>query len=603
MSPTLLLGFTALAIGLGWLEWKRPAPRLKRTRATLVVVAISALGVLLFRPGIPCAGGGSAAVLLTAGADRALVSRTLDSVGAGVPVFALTEPGLPSPYGSATPVVSVSAIRAAVPGLERLAVVGWGLDDADLESLTGVAVVPVAAGLPGPVQRFGAPARATLGVPLPVTIGLDPAPARRRLELEDGAGRRDTVMVPGGERVAGFTLSPRTAGRETYRILLDGVPAESLALAVAPRPGPVVLVLAGAPSFELAAFRRWLAAQGLRVIDRTMVSRDRYKLDFVNDARASIPTLTPALLDSFDLVVAETRALSHLGGAEVQALTRSVEQGLGLVVLPDGATGDSRWMGGIRLAPDGTSEGVPVRLALASEPAGPRSPASRVAVDVVPVTIMPRFAQRALLRDAAGAVRAAWRPVGAGRVAVSLVATPSRWQRGGEPEWWDRYWTVLVGAVSRSRGTRWSLDPAGPAAVDRRTVVRLEGGEATGTVLVASPSGGRDSLVPVPDPADPTVRSAAWWPVEPGWTRLILGADTLEVLVRGRGDWLPGLAASRLEATGRYASQSASEAGQARDAGAPCRRPVPLLPLVLAFLVATTALWAESRGIFWARVA
>ncbi len=70
-----------------------------------------------------------------------------------------------------------------------------------------------------------------------------------------------------------------------------------------------VLLLAASPDFENTFLSGWLSGQGDAVASRTTVSKDKYQVGFANMAERALDVLTPALLEGFDVGIADSGGL------------------------------------------------------------------------------------------------------------------------------------------------------------------------------------------------------------------------------------------------------------------------------------------------------
>jgi hypothetical protein len=362
-----------------------------------------------------------------------------------------------------------------------------------------------------------------------------------------------------------------------------------------------VLILESAPSFETRHLKRWLAEQGSAVAVRSLVSRGVYRYEHLNRRSLPLAPLTLGALVQFDLVVTDGGTLRALTGAERAALRSVVaDSGRGLLLLPDeivvgGGRGipDAGFFLAAPAAPVAGAEQRSVRLA----GGGPAR-----AIPAAAARIGERFAAAAVLHDADGSPVAAVAPRGAGRVALTLVREPGRWLLAGDTEsfagYWSRLLTPLAAGVSRER---WEVVQAHPLRVDEpvelvlTTAPRPVGAPAPHpAAFVTAPDGGRDSLHLIADPFDPARYRTTWWPRLDGWHRIESEGAALDVHVPAAGGGGTLMAAERLAATRRAAVMRRDDAAAPAAARAAIR-PLSPLPLFLAFVAVTGALWVLDR--------
>ncbi|HXB35832.1 MAG TPA: hypothetical protein VNV35_20540, partial [Puia sp.] len=144
----------------------------------------------------------------------------------------------------------------------------------------------------------------------------------------------DSVRTTGA-----FSLSmvPPQTGRAEYQLAAvkgrDTIEKEAIPVEVGLDPPMKILILAASPDFENAFLVNWLAKNGQRVAVRTKVSRDKYQTSYVNMKPRPLGRLTRALLDGFDVVIADEEVWT---GPERSVLRLQVEKKeLGLIIKTD----------------------------------------------------------------------------------------------------------------------------------------------------------------------------------------------------------------------------------------------------------------------------
>jgi hypothetical protein len=146
------------------------------------------------------------------------------------------------------------------------------------------------------------------------------------------------TVVDSGHTEGEFSLSvvPPQTGKAVYRLAVvrerDTIEQEEIPVEVGHGQPMKVLILAASPDFENTFLVNWLAKNGQQVAVRTMVSRDRYQISYVNMKPRPLDRLTGMLLDGFDVIIADSAVM----GPEGPLLRREVkEKGLGLIVRTD----------------------------------------------------------------------------------------------------------------------------------------------------------------------------------------------------------------------------------------------------------------------------
>jgi hypothetical protein len=574
-------GAALLAAALAWLEIRRPDRRHRMARAGLVVVVVAALAALLRPPMIPGTRSLSATVILaTPGTTSALLAAARDTV-----------PGAPVAWWPDS-VSDLDALQREFPDAARVMVTGWGLREGWWEGHGDLAIRHLPAAPPAGFSGLAWPRAVTLGATGTITGTAEGAAGPIMVGLQRPDGRVDSILVlPDSGARFRFQILPGAAGRAEYVLAAPGMAPESLRISVVrPRP-PAVLVLESAPSFETTFLRRWLVPQGATVAIRTRVSRDRDRIERVNLGEVPLRPIRPELLARFDLVIVDGGALGELGEAERRALETAVRvEGLGLLVVPDPPPEGGDPLFPFTLAPTGDPEERLVRPAWDE-----RSDRSTTAIPALPAELRAQAGQRALIRDPVGRVVAAATRIGNGRMATSLLLSPSRWQLEGEQDAFGGYWSLLFGAVARGGGERWSLVTDGPVVEQEAVALVLTTEDPNPLAVVRGPDGVPDTLGLAQDLADPARWWGRFWPRTSGWHGVTNRGGAAYHFDVGPPRQSAQEAGARLEATARRATLSPVRSGEEHRL-----RPAPLGPLLpfLVLVAALALLWAEGRGLW-----
>jgi hypothetical protein len=184
-------------------------------------------------------------------------------------------------------------------------------------------------------------------------------------------------------------------------------------------------------------------------------------------------------------------------------------------------------------------------------------------------------------------VISAWRRVGGGRVALTLLRTPSRWLLEGEPDQYASYWYAMIRAVARDTTTRVFIGAEGPLRPDHPVLLSLDT-RGTPVISVTSPEGKSEAVALALDPFDPDRWSGRYWPRTTGWHRLELaGSRAIPFRVARNTEWVGLEASARLTATVPRIKPAESSGDRVREW---------LTPLAFLLLLGALAcLWTESR--------
>ncbi|HEX7804446.1 MAG TPA: carboxypeptidase regulatory-like domain-containing protein [Pseudoxanthomonas sp.] len=608
MNPSwLLAGLLGLAVVVAWIRlglWQRRAPADSRSRGWRIALLFllqplcaTLLYLTLLPPKLP--GEAETLVVATAGAT------TMGAQANGDALIALPE--APTLAGAERVPDLATALRRH-PGMQRLRIVGAGLEPRDRDAVRGLPLMFSAPALPRGVVRLDAPEKVPAGAAFQVG-GRVEGVTKGTAELIDPAGRRvDALALPGdGEfilsgttRVPGqtlFTVRVRDAQRKT-------VEEVQLPLWTKADPQPRLLLLAGAPSPELKYLRRWAADAGMALHTQISVGGGMQ----LGDAPLRLDTAT---LQRFDLVALDERSWAALGANERTALMQAVRQGLGLLLRVTGPVPDAtrrQWQA-LGFSLGAGSDAASVRLPVESidEEAlrarrGPGTTDSGTTLNAAQDEA-PTLSRRALntggadtaplLRDADGAVLAVWRAERRGRIALWSLTDSYALVLSGQRARHAELWSDAFATLARAQSAASPRIAPQPRAQQRITLCGL-----ASKPRVAAPDGSLTALLP--DPAAGDAACAAYWPQQSGWHSLLqVEADANESawpFFVYATDAAPGLHAAELrEATVRLQAQSIG--GADKPALAETReRHGPSWPWFLAWLLSVGLLWRLERA-------
>jgi len=142
-----------------------------------------------------------------------------------------------------------------------------------------------------------------------------------------------------------LTIKPKITGTHQYKVLLADskdqlIEQNSINLQVKIADSAKILVIQSAPSFETKQLQNWAAENGSQFSIRTRISKEKYitrssniplnHLDLINHKSLSFD-----LFQYFDLVIINGRELASLNDTDLELLMRSIEKGLGIIILVD----------------------------------------------------------------------------------------------------------------------------------------------------------------------------------------------------------------------------------------------------------------------------
>lgn len=326
----IILGALALLSGLWWLEWKRPANYLYARLIATAVLVIALAGVLLqphWREEVTTDG----VVVLTPRYDEALA----DSLRKSDEALRFLQTRDAKPFSNATTVSLYQLLREK----NIRYVLGDGLPEyfgeaqnhhhRFLKSKPPIGIIEWKQPEKFIVHRKQ------------VVYGKINSEKPAQLILTGPGGVEDSVTVSGkGIQNFQFSITPKQEGRFVYSIRQkEGNTMEAYPFAVDVKTiEPLhILMVQRFPSAEMRYLKNFLITQGHRLAVRTQLSKNTFNYEYNGIDALKTERLTAALLQSFDVVILPSETFSELPLAELNALTASVENGLGIIKLMDGS--------------------------------------------------------------------------------------------------------------------------------------------------------------------------------------------------------------------------------------------------------------------------
>ncbi len=430
--------------------------------------------------------------------------------------------------------------------------------------------------------------------------------------LEDASANADTIELldPAGATVAvhdllsgdAFELTdqPKAAGLLEYRLrVIAGeaeLHAETVPVYVRSGERPVLYVLQSAPSFETRQLRNWAGDNGAAIVTDTVITRGRELRQLVNADELADKRLSPALLATAGLAVVDGRAWAGLDAGRRAWFGNAVREGMGLLILADRDLATylddkDTLLQGFGLTEIERDEDGYVPVWESSESEQP--------LPLLGLALAHRDGA-ALTRVESGEVVEAYRNVGLGRVAISVLRERHRWLTSGHEATYTAYWSRLMARLGRPAPLPYFLPPADNSwsRPQRRSRLCAMAGDTDVSFEVAALQG--EAVLEL-ESAAPGFggprRCAEFWPRQTGWHRVRLSADGEALneayfFVFAKDQWQANWRYARQQATLRRASTLAQhEVAMTRTARVDVN---PLWPWLL-FVISAGLLWLERR--------
>jgi hypothetical protein len=601
--PTPLLPFLVvlilcvlLAMSLSVAAWRRANRSRLGLRVGAGLLAATGLWLLAFPPSKPLRAATTEALLLTDGYSPDTLRHLLQRLGPGTRFWRYAAPAA-SPD---TPTLSnLAALRQRLPSLQRLHVLGQGLPAADLSELGSLGLV-MHYSAPRPGFRMAVWARSTqVGQPWAVEGYLDNAGVKEPIwvRLRAAGGLRDSVRLPAGRGPFRLQFTPKVAGRTVYELDAHATAASGLRIDPEPLPLDVVparplhlLLLAATPSFEFRFLKEHLARQGHAVALRVGLSRGLTQTEFLNQSASNIGQLTPTLLTHTDVVVADAASLAALSGSETSALQAALRNGQsGLVLLADPVPTLPR---ALPARPDFVLQVQSAKAA--QEPQALHWAAAGPAKALVPATLRPTPALRALITTQGQQPVAAARRLGLGQLVVTTVTETFPWVLQGNTVAYASYWSQLLSAAVPPAAPAATILPENPWPRPDAPVTIQTTALASGPITIRSAAGQPAQVALQQDEVVPEWSVGTYWPSTSGWHQASGQGTSSWFYVFTKQQWQGPEASFRQQAAARWQAQHPS-ASQPVVAGTTATEPWSRWWGFGLFLLGSGLLWLEEK--------
>ncbi|PSL46228.1 hypothetical protein CLV51_103204 [Chitinophaga niastensis] len=365
----------------------------------------------------------------------------------------------------------------------------------------------------------------------------------------------DSIQIPAhAQKLFHLQTIPLHQGTAVYRITAlsgrDTLEQQPLPLEVVPLTPMAILFLANAPDFENRFLADWLSQQGFAVAMRTLVSKNKYAIRFSNCIPQSLEQLPPALLDKFDVVIADPAAISK------DVRTHLENAGIGLIM-----KGDS-----VGIHP------TPVSLVLNHQSLPPLLCDPALSLHLSDNSIP-------LVTDSAGHNYVQLSLSGAGKLLHTNITNTYSWLLADRTTAYQQYWSALLEAVARKKviPEQWSFSPRIPT-IHQPVTITLE----SGAVPTVHTSGA--AVYMAQHPFLHNIYTGNCWPQHAGWQMFATGNSMHRVYIYQASDW-------------KMLSSSAKKSLVQTGDNIPTTAMVPVSPwwLIIPFLLAMSFLWVEKK--------
>ncbi|MFD2246849.1 hypothetical protein [Pontibacter ruber] len=600
MTPYLpyLLAIVA-ALLLVWLAWRRPNRRRLVWRLAASAVAGISLVLLLFPPTYQRALDPGTAILLTEGYQPDTLNDLLRKMEPAPQVYT---------YKTAAPkseaVTDLYTFRQQHPQVNMVHVVGYGLEEQELQALKNISLVPHLDPMPAGVSAVTWPGTTALGEAVVVAGKFNHTINEEAKLYLQAAGRvQDSVTVKDvGNHTFQLRYTPKQAGRYTYTLLMKAAGrTDTVGLIPVQVEAPQklgVLLVSSFPVFEFKFLKNHLGQLQHRVALRSTVSKGMYQSEWLNMPQTDLNRITPKLLQQFDMVITEPQALQELSSTEKAALQRAVtEEGLGVLTIAgeqpaNRSTAFFTSFKSKRLSQQDT------RTARATWTNN-----TSAATAALPYTLVSSEAVTGLVEEQGNSLLAAGRKAGWGTVAMTVIPQTFSWQLEGKQSTYASYWAHLLSSVAKKEVQEkfWQLTtpqapkPHRPVDLSLTDYTLQSTQKAPAAAIRSINDTASISIALQQHPHQPEQFSSTFWPRHTGW-HVVESPDVepFYFLVQDSVAWPHQAILAKREATEQFVQQQSIKLAATTTTDF-TKEQVPVIWFFLLFVLSSGFLWLEEK--------
>ncbi|MBI1770075.1 MAG: hypothetical protein HY015_11175 [Bacteroidetes bacterium] len=400
-----------------------------------------------------------------------------------------------------------------------------------------------------------------------------------KLKLVGPSGVEDSVRLNKGSTPFTLSFRPEQSGLFIYNLMyedhLGNKSSERLPIEVVEEHALKILFIQKFPSVEMRFLKNFLTGKGHAIAIRTQTSKNNFNEEFINFPKTRLNQFTHELLDSFDLLLIDSKTTDELTENEKSILKKSVFDGLGLVVLQNSVPikPDFYFIKGKNISND------TVHLSM---------PGIQRTFSVLPVKVIEQPSVESVIKSK-DRVLAGYRFYGAGKIAFQFLQETYRLELEGNSNDYAFIWTPLIEKSSRKRNKKFELKLINPFPYYPNESLKL-------SVLSSGEKPAiRSDDIKVPASED-VLLDDYWktksWAGKSGWHRFTANdSTTLNYFVSEPSEWKSLRIASQVKNT--LLAQSALQT----QSSVPQFENEKISPLIfyLTFILASGFLWLAPK--------
>jgi hypothetical protein len=475
-------------------------------------------------------------------------------------------------------------------------VFGYGVDESDLKLLNNAPIIFHPSSVANAVTNVGWQQQLKSGEQLIVQGTVNNSNSSTAKIILSGFNTNLDSVIVSAKQSSYFQLktTPKNLDKAVYSITVlegkDTVESEPIPVEVSSTQPLSILVLATSPDFENKFLKNWLTQNEYKFAVRTTISKDKFDKEYVNMPATSLERITPALLDKFDILIADASALSTLSASDLASIKNSVaNKGTGLIVKADTIVNSSSFYSSsfpLVATKDSIQHTLRLNLSDTSEQTSPLKVEQ-------PIYIRDVVGTQALVKDQQAHIIASNKMVGAGKVLLTTLTNTYSWQLSGNNKDYSSYWSLLLSKAAKRILLQevWRVSPMLPQ-VSQEVLLQLQ----TSSSNIPQAQVGQDAVYMEQNIYLPYQWTATYWPTKTGWQPLMNnGGSTVWWYVYDSKDWKAVKAMDKISATKIYEREHHYNASSPSTITTEITTEFPKIYFFVIFLICAATLWFEKK--------
>ena len=486
------------------------------------------------------------------------------------------------------------------PEYSKFYILGYGLEDSELELLKNMELVFLPSTLPAGLQAIDWNRNLHSGEELRL-IGTFKNTRDKAVKLIlNGLGSDlDSITIPAGsKRPFELKTIPKQLDKSVYLLYgiigQDTVMNEKVPVFIQSQTSLKILMLSSSPDFETRFLKNWLFENQYSLALRSAISKNKFSTEFLNISRLNLNRITPSILKIFDLLIIDLDELSSLSREEKLAVQNQLGDGMGLLIYADSIKKGSGFFNNIFESRNFIREDEKkIKLKWNSYSANKMTLPGSAAFKIVS-----KEGNLALVRDEKGNALVSSKLYGRGRILLSSILDTYTWVLGNDLKSYSSYWSQLIEHATRKTelNSTWTLS-------NPIILVNQENQIILNTLSDSIPAGSSDGelLKFAQDPILGFQWMAPVWPRKTGWNSLDYGnKNALDssrswYYVFDKNDWALVQASRKIKNTLKQAEQSFSDTHEQIDTNKYYREKISSIYFFILFILSCTYLWLEAK--------